>query len=464
MDDVSVNTADKVHVRIAVISQLRVWINTALLLALGGCHATQPPSEGCGKDTDCKGERVCVESVCIAAARGEGPTVAEPSPVVAPPKPSAGQDERWFRGGPGHAGATTALGPTRAPSQQWSVDLGAVVFATPTLAKGPDGALTAYVGTHGGRFVGVRVDDGVIVFDRDLGGQIWATAAAVGEGPGLRLYVGNDDDTLFAIGPAEADPIVWKKRLGACKNTRSPGPEGARCDVDGGPTIGPSGDLYVGADGVYRITPDGEIRWHWPPPEQSDRPKHVFSTPVVTVDGRVYFGGQDGFVTALDADTGAQRWQYTVRADVDGSGVIGPDGALFIGADDGRIYALRSDGSLRWSFVAQRDIRSSLGIAPDGTIYATSFDTNLYSIAPTGEVNWVLPTGGIIHSSPVVDANGTVFFGSQDDRLYAVSPAGEVLWALELGADVDSSVAISESGTIIVGLDDGSLRAFAVSE
>lgn len=471
VEDVSIDTFDKVHVRIPESPRLQVGAGLILLLALSGCPATRTPSDGCGKDMDCKGERVCVQSVCVEpdepladpATTGTNPRAAATEPE---PRPTAGQDRLWFRGGPGHSGASAAVGPKREPSQLWSVDLGAVVFATPTLAKGPQGVLTAYVGTHAGRFVGVAVDGpepGAIVFDIDLGGRIWATAAAVGEGEDLRLYVGNDDDTLFALAPAAVKPIVWSKRLGDCKSTRSPGPEGARCDVDGGPTIGPSGDLFVGADGVYRISPTGELRWHWPPAEQSERPKHVFSTPVVTADGRVYFGGQDGFITALDSETGAQRWQYTVRADVDGSGVIGPDGALFIGADDGRIYALRSDGSLRWSFVAQRDIRSSLGIAPSGTVYATSFDTNLYSIAPSGEVNWVLATGGILNSSPVVDADGTVFLGSQDDRLYAVSPAGKVLWALELGADIDSSVAISEAGTLVVGLDDGSLRAFGAA-
>ncbi|NVB40156.1 PQQ-like beta-propeller repeat protein [Pseudenhygromyxa sp. WMMC2535] len=379
---------------------------------------------------------------------------------------TAGQGEHWFRGGPGHAGASAALGPVEEPTQLWSVDLGAVVFATPTLVE-IDGALTAFVGTHGGRFVGVAVsgeDAGSVGLDLDLGGRIWATAA-LGEGP--TLYVGNDDDTLFAIDPSARGEaaIRWQKRLGNCEQTRSPGPEGARCDVDGGPTIGPDGDLFVGADGVYRLSPAGELRWHWPPladgqAPEDQRAKHVFSSPVLSADGRLYFGGQDGFVTALDAETGEQRWQYTVRADVDGSGVIGPDAALYIGADDGRIYALRPDGSLRWSFVAQRDIRSSLGVSPDGQLYATSFDGNLYSLAPSGEIEWVLATGGIIHASPVVDGEGRIYVGSQDDHLYALSPAGEVLWAVDVGADIDSSVAIAPGRTLIVGADDGQLRAF----
>ncbi|WP_157596021.1 PQQ-binding-like beta-propeller repeat protein [Plesiocystis pacifica] len=443
------------------------------VLASAGCRPTHPPSAGCGKDTDCKGDRICAEGSCVApAADAEASeAVAEPVPVA---PASAGQGERWFRGGPGHAGATTAVGPKTEPSERWRVDLGAVVFATPTLVtlpgaggEGDAGRELAFVGNHAGRFVGVTVGGpeqpgGELVFDLDLGGRVWGTAALAETRDSARLYVGTDADTLFALDPSAKGEaaVVWSKVLGNCENTRSPGPEGARCDVDGGPTVGPDGDLFVGADGVYRLSPTGEERWHWPPREEKERPKHVFSTPVLSADGQLSFGDQDGHVTSLDAATGAQRWRYSVRADVDGSGVLGADGALFIGADDGRIYSLRSDGSLRWSFVAQRDIRSSLGIAADGTVYATSFDANLYSLAASGEVNWVLPTGGVVHSSPVVDGDGTIYFGSQDDHLYAVSAEGEVLWAVDVGADIDSSVAITKQGWIVIGCDDGSLRAF----
>lgn len=429
---------------------------------LGACPATtHPPSDGCSKDVDCKGERLCIDARCVDPP-AESATSEPATGPTALPSPAPGPARSWRRGGPGHAGATTAIAPRSQPQQIWEHDLGAVIFATPTLAEGPAG-MAAYVGTHGGRFVGVAIATGAFELDLSLGGRIWATAAASGQGEALRLFVGNDDDKLFAIDPA-ARAIAWTTPLGNCSGTRVPGPEGARCDVDGGPTLGPDGDLYVGADGVYRISPQGEVRWYWPPAEQQERAKHVFSSPVVTDEGVVVFGGQDGFVTALSSSDGALRWQYRVEADVDGSGVMADDGAFFIGADDGRIHALRSDGSLRWSFVAQRDIRSSLGIAPSGTLYATSFDGNLYAIRASGEVEWVLPSGGVVNSSPVVDGEGKILFGSQDDHLYAVSPQGEVLWALELPGDVDSSVAIAPDGTIVVGCDDGHLRAFAATK
>lgn len=407
-------------------------------------EAPAPRESGCTKDTDCKGDRICEAGVCVA------PRPVEPAASARTEAPQG----PWTRGGPGGAGPARGRGPDKEPRELWDRELGAVVFASPALGK-IGGEEVALVGTHGGRFAGVALGGpkaGEVVLDVPLGGMVWATAAVAGS----RAYVGADDDTLYAI-DLEKRAIAWTLKVGNCDGARVPGPEGSRCDADGGPTIAPGGDLILGADGVYRISPEGQIRWHYPA-DQEILAKHVFAAPLVAGDGAIYVGGQDGLFMSLGAD-GALRWTYSVRADVDGGPALGPDGALYVGADDGRTYALRTDGSLRWSFVAQKDIRSAVAVGEDA-VYVTSFDGNLYALAPSGAVKWVLPTGGKIHASPVVDAAGNIFFGSEDDHLYAVSPKGKVLWALELGGDIDSSVAIADDGTLVVGCDDGHLRAF----
>ena len=430
----------------------RAFMWGLVVLCPTACRPGSPPPsdtahEGCGKDTDCKSDRICDEGRCVA------PPGAETLHGAPAPTPPDGGD-RWRRGGPGGDAPSLARGPRAAPKMVWDVDLGAVIYARATLATGAEGAPVAYVGTHAGRFVGVVAEgphEGELVLDLTLGGMVWGTAALGDDG---RLYVGADDDHLYAIDPG-AGEIAWKLHLGDCKPTRAPGPEGARCDVDGGPTVGPGGDLYVGADGVYRLGRDGTIRWHWP--DDVERPRHVFSAPVVTTEGLVVFGGQDGFVTALDTD-GALRWRHKVVADVDGSAAVGIDGTFYVGGDDGRVHALRSDGSLKWSFVAQKDIRSAIAVAPDGNVYVTSFDGNLYALDPAGNVRWVLPTAGRIAASPVLDADGVVYVGSQDDHLYAVTESGDVRWSVEFPTDIDASVAIAPGGTLVVGTDDGHLR------
>lgn len=439
---------------------IRGWIGSIVTVVMvSACRPSPASPKGCVSDTECKGARICDGGRCVSDPTKDGPVAT--AEVTQPPTqpPGAKTDtSHWRRGGPGHAGPTAGVGPVQTPKLAFEVDLGAVVFSTPRVVATKAGAV-AFVGTHAGRLVGVQLEGdeaGKIAVDVDLGGRIWGSAAVDEDGV---IYLGTDEDELHAV-DANSGEIKWTKKLGNCEPSTAPGPEGARCDVDGGPTIGPDGDLYVGADGVYRVRrTDGEVVWHYPPRDDEERPEHVFSAPAVTVDDHVYVGGQDGYVTALDT-AGKLRWQYKVIADVDGSPTIGSDRAIYVGADDGRVYALREDGSLRWSFVAQRDIRSSAASGPDGRIYVTSFDGNLYAIEASGEVAWVLGTGAPIMSSPVVDAEGHIYFGGQDEYLYGVSPSGKVMWRVELPADVDSSVAITQDKMVVVGCDDGFLRGY----
>ncbi len=420
-----------------------VWFGTGP----AGCR----DRSGCGKDTDCKGARVCVEGRCRSPEAAPPPPAAREGAPVAKPLAPPGA---FRRGGPGGM-PISVRGPHANPTVAWSVSLGSVVFARAALARPPgdDGeAVWAYVGTHGGRFVAVVSDGpgaGRLAFDTQLGGMVWGTAAIVAG----RVYVGADDDVLYVL-DAGNGAIVARHRLGRCEGVRKPGPEGARCDVDGGPTVGFDGTLFVGADGLYRLRPSGEVIFHHPPPPE--RAPHVFSTPLVTNDG-VYVGTQGRGLWALRFD-GTLRWSFAVAADVDGSPALDAAGRILVGADDGSVYAVTPDGRLAYRYRTDRDIRSAVAVSKDGHVYATSFDGRLHVLTPDGDLAWTLSTGGPIMSSPVLDGDDVVYFGSQDDHLYAVHPSGRVLWALDLGADVDASVAISPKGTLVVGADDGVLR------
>ena len=437
----------------------------AMCVGTPACSLLKGSEAGCSKDTDCKGDRICEAHRCVTAHEKSEAAAAEGGGEISASKalPEAADPSEHFarfaRGGPGHAGPLKFEAPSKRPSVAWDLDLGGVIYASPRVVVGEGGEAVAYVGTHAGRLVGVAVDgprSGTIVLDVDLGGRIWSTPWVDDE---RVLYVGTDGDELVAVRLSTGE-VAWRTKIGSCAQTTAPGPEGARCDVDGGPTQGPGGDLYIGADGVYRIRRDGAVVWRWPAElDEAERPPHVASTPVVTGDGRVLFGGQDGFVRALDPD-GTERWRYKVIADVDGSGWIGEDGEFVVGADDGRVYAIRRDGSLKWSFVAQKDIRSSVGGDGEGRLYVTAHDGFLYALSAAGAVEWVFQTDAPIQSTPVVDALGRVIVGGQDNAIYMLAPDGALIWELELPADVDSSVALSPAGTLVVGCDDGHLRAY----
>jgi outer membrane protein assembly factor BamB len=341
---------------------------------------------------------------------------------------------------------------------QWEVDLFAIVTAAPAIGT-REGDAVAFVGTHAGRFIAVVVDGpkaGRVAMETFVDGIIWSDPWLPEPSDG-RVYFGADDDTLYALSTTDGT-VAWSRRLGACDPPRAPGPLGLRCDVDGGPTPAPGGDLYVGADGLYRIArEDGSVVWRYPADDAGLARFHVRSSPVTTED-LVVFGGQDGNVHAVDHD-GHGRWTMPVGADVDGTAVVLGDGTIAIGADDGRVYGLDpQDGAMRWAWATGRDIRSGIARGPGDRLFVTSFDGSMYALSPSGAVRFIVPTQGPIASTPVVDAGGTVYFGSRDDRLYAVSTEGEVRFNVELPDDIDAAVAISPAGTLVVACDDGKLR------
>jgi hypothetical protein len=65
------------------------------VLAMAGCPAPTnvepaPSQLGCGKDTDCKGERICVAQRCVFPSEAAPPVAANEAPTtVSPAPPSA---------------------------------------------------------------------------------------------------------------------------------------------------------------------------------------------------------------------------------------------------------------------------------------------------------------------------------------------------------------------------------------
>jgi hypothetical protein len=71
---------------------MRIWGNVLvgfLVLQTTACKAGSEGDPGCTKDSDCKGERVCVSGACVdpSMPKPEAPHVAPTDPVVVAPRP-----------------------------------------------------------------------------------------------------------------------------------------------------------------------------------------------------------------------------------------------------------------------------------------------------------------------------------------------------------------------------------------
>ena len=80
-------------------------------------------------------------------------------------------------------------------------------------------------------------------------------------------------------------------------------------------------------------------------------------------------------------------------------------------------------------------MKSSPSIGPEGTVYFGSNDKKIYALnGQTGEKLWEFETGGLVESSPAIGSEGIVYFGSNDKKVYALNgQTGEKLWEFVTG-------------------------------
>lgn len=183
----------------------------------------------------------------------------------------------------------------------------------------------------------------------------------------------------------------------------------------------------------------------------------VKSSPAI-VDGRVFFGSDDGKVYALGLAHGEKLWAFTA-----GDAVQSPpcvySGTVFVGSDDSKLYALDArTGRLRWAYKTGDRIVGGPNVvrSPEGRelwIVVGSHDRRLHCVnAADGERRWTYKTKHFVNGTPAV-WKGRIVFGGCDAVLHVVSAVdGKRLAAVELGerAHVPGSAAVF-AGEAFVG-------------
>ncbi len=183
----------------------------------------------------------------------------------------------------------------------------------------------------------------------------------------------------------------------------------------------------------------------------------VYSSPAV-VNGVVYIGSEDGNVYALDATSGIQLWKYTTGDDVFSSPAVF-NGVVYIASFDGNVYALNATNGVKlWNYNTSDWVWASPAVL-NGVVYIASFNRNIYALnATNGDKLWNYTTSGYVDSSPAV-VNGVVYVGSDDGNVYALNATNGVpLWCYATNGEVHSSPAVV-GGVVCVGSDDGNVYA-----
>ena len=155
----------------------------------------------------------------------------------------------------------------------------------------------------------------------------------------------------------------------------------------------------------------------------------------------------------------SQKWAFETGGGVVSSPAISPDGTIYIGSNDGHLYAVRPGGTLKWKFATKGAVHSHPAIGEDGTIYVGSWDHHLYAINPNGSLKWRFETKAEVNSSPTIGADGTIYVGSWDHHLYAIDPNGHLKWMFATKDAVFSSPCIGQDGTVYIASWDQYLYA-----
>jgi outer membrane protein assembly factor BamB len=191
-------------------------------------------------------------------------------------------------------------------------------------------------------------------------------------------------------------------------------------------------------------------------------PQFIQSSVAIAQDGTLYVGTRDlgdlGTLYALNSDLSV-KWQVDMAGYLDSTPTIGPDGTVYVGCTDHRLYCFNRKGCLRWTILSDSDIYSSPVLGADGTAFFGGKDFSFYALNPDGTKAWAFPADSAIHSSPALAPDGSLYFATALGTLYALDSAGGQKWTYPCGGAVYGGIALGADGTVYCATANGALYA-----
>jgi outer membrane protein assembly factor BamB len=239
------------------------------------------------------------------------------------------------------------------------------------------------------------------------------------------LYIGSANGMFYALRATDGH-IRWKKPIGS---------------VACAPLID-RGFLFIATSDGYVIAVDeqtGQEKWRY----QSRGA--IEQTPEATGD-LIVFSNEADQVVALDATSGKFKWQYKAETPEEytlrGHAGVTIDGDLiYTGFSNGTLAALRKDtGSVAWSTSLKADADRFVDV--DATpivlgqiVYASSSSGGVYAVDKvTGLVRWRVPFYDVSMPSETGNVGGittdgkSIYVSVAELGTYAIDLQGNVLW------------------------------------
>jgi outer membrane protein assembly factor BamB len=431
---------------------------------------------------------VAVPAASPVASPAAAP-VPSPAVVLASPSPVAGSPsivgKPMYQVDAIHTGRSSSAGPTQLALRR-SFDTAQPQFLPPDALTpradiqsssviGPDG--TIYIGNFVGWLFALR--NGTAPnelalawnFRPEGGSPLHATPALAPDGTVYFAFSAGTQQqastTLYALKPPPgggAGQVVWSLDMGNGRTTSSP-------------ILGADGTIYLnsGSGMLYAVSPSGQTRW------LAQAGPSLKGSAALAPDGTVYQPSMDGKLYAIAPPTGSGsqgivKWTFDfgqhlgptplVTSDQGqgggngiGSGstpMIGPDGTIYIGANNSNFYAIGPDGSQKWLFEAERELAGIWSCAcmsaDNSTLYFGANKGGVYALnVKDGSLKWQFPVYGSIYASPALDRQGRLYVGTTIEHVYALDTAtGKPIADYDAGQQIWSAPSIRPDGTLVV--------------
>jgi outer membrane protein assembly factor BamB len=259
--------------------------------------------------------------------------------------------------------------------------------SSPAVASG-----LVYIGDLAGMVHAVDVNTGKAAWTFKTGSEVKSSPVVVGD----KVLIGSYDAHLYALG-AKNGKVVWK--------------------VHSTPAVVDGVAYIAGCDEILRgiRVADGKEVFNLP------SGAYTAASPLI-VNGRAYYGTYDNEVLAVDLTAKKILWRYKHpqrNFPFYSSAAIAGD-RLFIGGRDKMLHALDvNTGKALWTMMTRARIDSSPVIV-SGRIYVGSGDGKLYVVeTASGKTVFEFEAGGPLSASPAV-ADGKLVIGSADGQLFCL--------------------------------------------